>query len=254
LPAGFVTITAVKNLSQLGGGVFNYIFGGAADTFGIEVDRAGASRQIPFRFQGCAITQALFRYERAKRLSFGFQFQASRWEEDPAGTSLADPAVGSTPFMAFSGDWYLQDLAAPAAPVVLTVKKVEFQFAPKLIPELGSRGLDGSFSNLAGSDIAGWTRDELDAKLKLTITYPSSDFYDDVVNDSHKQLLGKLYPGKPGRAVAAARKAVWLHDLVLDAEPKPVEADGQEALELVYNIGRDPALGIPPIVIGMHAT
>jgi hypothetical protein len=254
LPAGYVNVTAVKNLSQLAGGVFDYVFGTAADTFSIEVDRAGASRQIPYRFQGCAITEALFRYELRKRLSFGFTFQASKWAEDPGGLSIADPAVGTTPFMSFAGDWALNDLATPAVRTPIVVKKLEFGFAPKLVVETGSRGLDGSFANLAGSDITGYTRDEWVGRLKLTFTYPDKARHTDLVTDVKKQLFGSLYPGKPGRAAAVNRQALWFHELILTAEPKLVEVDGGEAQEAEFNIGRDPSLGLAKMHWGMSNT
>lgn len=254
LPAGYTTVTAVKNLSQLSGGVFNYLQGTAANTFSIEIDRSGDSRQIPYRYQGCAITQAMFRYERRQRLSFGFNFQASKWADNPGGLSTADATPMTNAFMSFAGDWRLQDLATPVAPVALTVKKVEFQFAPAMIPDLGSRGLDGSFVNLAGSDITGWTRGVYEARVKVTVATPAQAYHTELTSDTAKQLFGVMYPGKPGRAAATPRYAVWLSNLIHTGEPVPTEIDDQEAMELTYVIGRDPALSVPSIVMGLSVT
>lgn len=254
LPAGYVNVTAVKNLSQLSGGVWNYVQGTAADSFSIEIDRSGDSRQIPYRYQGCAITQALFKYERRRRLSFAYQFQASKWADNPGGLSTADPTPMTNAFMSFCGDWYLQDLATPVAPVALTVKAVEFQFAPRVAPDLGSRGLDGSFTNLAGSDITGWTRQEFDAMVKLTVATPAQAYHTELTSDTAKQLFGKLYPGKPGRAAATPRFSVWMHRLIHTGEPEPTEVDDQEAMILTYRIERDSSLSIPPIVMGASVT
>lgn len=256
LPAGYINVTAVKNLSQLSGGVFNYLMGAAASTFSVEADRAGASGQIPYRLQGGVLTSLLLKYERRKVLQLGATWgMFSKWAEDPGGLATADPSVRTVPFMAYAGDWRLQDLATPVAPVALVIKKVELELCPAIIPELGSRGLDGSFVNLAGSDINGYTRGELVARLKLQVLYPSKTFHSDVTSDVHKQFFGTCYPGKPGKAAAVNRVALWCHDLTLAEEPKLVEADGAEAMDLTYNIGRDPSLsGLSAIHLGIHNT
>lgn len=254
LPPG-VTTTAVANPSALAGGIFRYLFGTSARDYMLEFDRRGQAKQIKYRALGAVISAASIKFERRKRLQWMFGFKAAQWEKNPGAPAfqLADPAVMTTPFLSFCADIMIQDLAAPGVAAPITCKSLAFSFAPELLEETGTSGLDGS-GNVPGSDISGFTRSvNWKDRLKTTLTYPDAQYHDDFATwvGVKKQMFVIFYPGAPGKASAVNRQIIWFPEVVLTAEPKLVNADNAEAQELTWNIGRDPSLSLPACLIAM---
>lgn len=254
LPPG-VTTASVANPSALAGGLFSYLFGTAADHFMLEFDRRGQANQIKYRAFGAAISAAAIKFERRKRLQWMFGFKAAQWEKNPSSPAmqLADPAVMTTPFLSFCADIIIQDLAAPGVAAPLTCKSLSFSFAPELNEDTGSLGIDAN-GILSGSDITGFTRGvNWKDRLRVTLTNPDPQYHDDFATwlGVKKQAFVIFYPGAPGKASAVNRQFAWFPEVVLAAEPKLVTADNAEAQDLVFNIGRDPSLSLPPCIIGM---
>lgn len=114
LPVG-ITTTAIANPSTLSGGVFDYLLGGAADTFSFDADWAAlvsSTNQEHILASGCAIKSMQLGWVRDKLLELKFSVMGAQYTEDGGPSSNAgDPTVFSTPFLSFAGDWFL---SAPA--------------------------------------------------------------------------------------------------------------------------------------------
>jgi len=252
LPVG-VTVVTVANPSALAGGIFRYLFGTEATYFMTEYDRRGQAKQIKYRGLGCPISMAAIKFDRRKRLGWMFGFKGAAWVKNPGSMQLADPSVMTIPYLSFACDVMWQDLAAPVVPNKVTCKALSFGFAPELIEETGTSGIDGS-GNIPGSDVTGYTRGlNWKDNLKLTLTYPDGQHQDDFATwvGVKKQLFLIFYPGAPGKSSAVNRIIIWFPEVVLTAEPKLTTVDNQEAQEVVLNIGRDPSLSLASCLIAM---
>lgn len=258
LPAAAVGagLTAV-NLSAAGGGEWGYLLGGEADTFMTEFDRAGQAAQIKYRGWGCAVSAAVFLFELRKRIAWQFGFKGSRWEKN-VSLQTADPVATTNPFLSFAANVHLYQYSAAVAVSNRTaIKKLAFSFAPKLVEETGTKGLDGS-NLIAGSDITGFTRAEnWQQKLALQLTYPDQawhDRWDPNDTTTYYGLFAEFFSAKPAKAPNAPRLVVWFPYIHLAAEPKQTVVNAGEAQDLMFFPMRDPATSLAAGYVGMTAS
>lgn len=255
LPAAAVGATMnVFNPSAKTGGVFNYVLGGAADTFMTEFDRAGQSSQLKYRGWGCPVSAAVFLFELRKRIAWQFGFKASRWEKD-VSLAVADPDPTTNPFISFACNVHLYQYTAAIAESNRTkLKKLAFSFGPKLIEETGTKALDGS-NAITGSDVTGWTRAEnWQQKLALGLTYADPvwhDRWDPNDTTTYYGLFCEFYSSKPAKVPDAPRMAVWFPYIQMCAEPKEVVVNQGNSMDLMFQPMRDPATGNAACYIAM---
>lgn len=256
-PAAVGAGLVASNPATATGGVFSYLLGTSADTFMLEFDRSGQSGQIKYRAWGAPVRKAMFQFDLRKRIGWQFGFGASRWEKNPVSPAyqLADPNVRNNPFIGFACNAHLYQYTSAIAVSNRTVlKKIAFSFAPTLIDETGTKGLDGS-SNIPGSDITGYTRAQnWQDKLALTLTYPDNAWHDRLDPSDTATYYGffaEFFPNKPSSAPGTPRCAVWFPYIHLCAEPKLTVINAGECQDLLFNIGRDPAGTLAAAYIAM---
>ena len=135
--------------------------------------------------------------------------------------------------------------------------KLAFSFAPKLIDETGTKGLDGSFVQ-GGSDITGYTRAEnWQQKLSMQLTYPDQawhDRWDPNDTTTYYGLFCEFYSAKPAKAPNAPRMAVWFPYMQLAAEPKLSVVNSAEAQDLMFQPMRDPSTSLGAGYLAMTNT
>lgn len=172
LPAGRSPV-AVKNPSEVGGGIFQYTaIVGCQTTFQLQLDRRNQPGETQWIIRGATPNALSINFEEGGELGFTIGWVGSDHETGSA-PDVGDPVQYTRRFLSFAADIALQDLATPVALPVprLSLRSFALPLSPEITEETGTPGIFGG--EVPPSNVTGFSRGPaFSAPLELGFTYP----------------------------------------------------------------------------------